>query len=103
MSDPTTLTELDVRAGLAALVGVQDQKANFEEKAVWCHIETTHLVEAVTAHHQCNETDSFTQHIDVVNYPVDSCLRDVKNIMCQTVGNSYHCDSGFKGIMCLFY
>lgn len=73
LRDPATLTEFDVRAGLAALVGVQDQKANFEEKAVWRHIETTHLVEAITAHHQCNEAYSFTQHIDVVNYPIDSC------------------------------
>lgn len=77
-SDPTKLTKFDVGAGLAAPVGVQDQKANFEEKAVWAHIETTHLVEAITAHHQRNETYSFTQHIDVVNYPIDSCSRGMK-------------------------
>lgn len=83
MSVRATLTELDVRAGLATLVGVQDQEANFEEEAVRGHVETTHLVEAVTAHHQSNEAYSFAQHIDVVNYPIDSCLRDMKNITCQ--------------------
>ncbi len=77
LSDPSTLTQLDVRAGFAAPVRVQDQKANFEEETVWRHIESTHLVKAVTAHHQRNESDAFTQHIDVVNYPIDSCLRDM--------------------------
>lgn len=71
-SNLTALTKLDVRAWLAAPVGVQDEKANFEKKAVWRHIETTHLVEAIAAHHQCNEPYSFTNHIDVVNYPIDS-------------------------------
>lgn len=74
------LTQFDIRAGLAAFVGVQDQKANFEEEAVRGHIETTHLVEAVAAHHQCNEAYSFTQHVDVMNNPIDSCLGDMKNI-----------------------
>lgn len=74
----TLLTKLNVRAGLAALEGVQNQKANFEEKAVWAHIETTHFVEAVAAHHQRNDAYSFTQHINVVNYPIDSCLRSMK-------------------------
>lgn len=68
-----SLTELDLGAWLAALVGVQDQKANFEEKAVRRHVEATHLVEAVAAHHQRNEADSLAQHLDVVNYPIDSC------------------------------
>lgn len=75
---PATLTELDVRAGLAALVGVQDQETDFEEKAVWGHIKTAHLVEAVAAHHQRNETYSFAHHVDVVNYPIDRCLRGMK-------------------------
>lgn len=69
------LTELDVGAGLAAPVGVQDQQANFEEKAVGAHIEATGLVEAVAAHHQRDEAYSFTQHLDVMNYPIDSCLQ----------------------------
>lgn len=68
-----SLTELDVGARLAALEGVQDQEANFEEEAVWGHIQSTHLVEAVTAHHQCNDAYSITQHVDVVNNPVNSC------------------------------
>lgn len=72
------LTKLNVRAGLAALEGVQNQKANFEEKAIWAHIETAHFVETVTAHHQCNDAYSFTQHVNVVNYPIDSCLRSMK-------------------------
>ena len=68
------LTKFDIRAGFAALVGVQDQEANFEEEAVWGHVETTHLVEAVTADHQCNEAYSFTQNVNVMNNPIDSCL-----------------------------
>lgn len=90
-SNSATLTKLDVRAGLATPVGVQDQKANFEEKAVWAHIETTHLVEAVTAHHQRNEAYSFTQHLDVVNYPIDSCLRSMKTcvIMLEVIVYRY--------------
>lgn len=70
-----TLTKFDIGAGFAALVRVQDQKANFEEEAVRGHVETTHLVETVTAHHERNEPYSFTQHLDVMNYPVDSCLK----------------------------
>lgn len=54
-----TPTQFDVRAWLATLVGVQDQKAHFEEKAVRGHVQTAHLVEAITADHQCNEPYSF--------------------------------------------
>lgn len=66
--------KLDVRTGLAALVRIQDQKANFEEEAVWSHVETTHLVKTITAHHQCDEADSFTQHINVVDDAIHSKL-----------------------------
>lgn len=66
-------SEFDVRTRLAALEGVYDKKTNFEEEAVGGHIETTHLVEAIVGHHQCNETYrySFTYHLDVVNNSVD--------------------------------
>ena len=75
-----TLTQFDIRAGLAALVGIENQKTDFEEEAVRGHVETTHLVEAVTAHHQRNEAYSFTQHVNVMNNPIDSCFGDMKNI-----------------------
>lgn len=67
------LTELDVRAGLAALVGVEDQQANLEEEAVRTDVETTHLVECIAAHHQGDEANPFTHHLDVMNNTIDSC------------------------------
>lgn len=67
------LTELDIGAGLATLVGVEDQQANLEEETVGTHVETTHLVERVAAHHQGDEANPFTHHLDVVNDPIDGC------------------------------
>lgn len=93
--DVAALTKFDVRAGFAALERVQDQKANFEEEAVWGHVETAHFVETITAYHQCNEPYSFTQHLDVVHYPVDSCLKDRRNTTtCQ--------HTAVEGSMCFY-
>lgn len=72
-SQTAILTKFDVRAGLTALISVQDQKANFEEEAVWGHVQAAHFVEAVAADHQSDESDPFTQHVDVVHNPIDSC------------------------------
>ena len=67
------LTQFEVGAGLAALVGVQHQEAHLEEEAVGGHVETTHPVEAVAAHHQRDHPDPFAHHVDVVDDPVDRC------------------------------
>lgn len=67
------LTELDVRAWLATLVSVEDQQANLEEEVVGTDVETTHLVEGIAAHHQGDEANPFTHHLDVMHNTIDSC------------------------------
>lgn len=70
--DNVSAPELDVRTGFAAPVRVQDQQANFEEEAVWGDVKAAHFVESIAAHHQGDESYPFTQHIDVMDNPIDS-------------------------------
>lgn len=66
--------KFDIWTWLAAFESVYNQKADFEEEAVRSHIETTHFVETVTGHHQTDESNSFTQHVDVMDNPIDCKL-----------------------------